>query len=66
LNIHKEKGEQIWQLSEKGAQLISDSPVHANEEGLIIPAWQQLWKSRRRDGAVCNLVALLFKGVSKV
>jgi hypothetical protein len=40
-NILQERGEQIWQQSERGAQLISSSPVYA-KEGLNISAWQQL------------------------
>jgi hypothetical protein len=39
-NILQERGEQIWQQSERGAQLISLSPVYA-KEGLNISAWQQ-------------------------
>jgi hypothetical protein len=30
-NILQERGEQIWQQSERGAQLISSSPVYAKE-----------------------------------
>ncbi len=38
-NILQERGEQIWQQSERGVQLISSSPVYA-KEGLNISAWQ--------------------------
>jgi hypothetical protein len=40
-NILQNRGEQIWQQTERGVQLISSSPVYA-KEGLNISAWQQL------------------------
>ncbi len=65
-NILKERGEQIWQQSERGVQLISSSPVYA-KEGLNIFAWQQL---RGRPKMMMEQFATLLHcclfGVSKV
>jgi hypothetical protein len=65
-NILQERGEQIWQQSERGAQLISSSPVYA-KEGLDISAWQQL---RGRPKMMMEQFAILLHrclfGVSKV
>jgi hypothetical protein len=65
-NILQERGEQIWQQSERGVQLISSSPVYA-KEGLNISAWQQL---RERPKMTMKQFTTLLRhclfGVSKV
>jgi hypothetical protein len=49
LALHK-----IWNRS------AAERPMDANEVGLIISAWAHPRESHWRDGAVCNLVVLLF------
>jgi hypothetical protein len=65
-NILQERGEKIWQQSERGVQLISSSPVYA-KEGLNISAWQQL---RGRPKMTMEQFATLLRcclfGVAKV
>ncbi len=65
-NILQEMGEQTWQQSERGAQLIFPSPVYA-KEGLNISARQQL---QERPKMTMEQFAILLHcclfGVSKV
>jgi hypothetical protein len=65
-NILQERGEQIWQQSERGAQLIFYSPVYA-KEGLNISAWQQLWgRPKMMMEQFATLLRCCLFGVSKV
>jgi hypothetical protein len=65
-NILQERGEQIWQQSESGAQLISSSPVYA-KEGLNISAWQQLrGRPKMTMEQFATLLCCCLFGVSKV
>jgi hypothetical protein len=65
-NIPQEKGEQIWQQSERGAQLISSSPVYA-KEGLNISAWQQIQgRPKMMTEQFATLLCRCLFGVSKV
>jgi hypothetical protein len=65
-NILQERGEQIWQQSERGVQLISLSPVYA-KEGLNISAWQQLQGSAKMTmEQFATLLCCCLFGVSKV
>ncbi len=65
-NILQERGEQIRQQSERGAQLISSSPVYA-KEGLNISAWQQLQgRPKMTTEQFATLLRCCLFGVSKV
>ncbi len=65
-NILQVGGEQIWQQSERGVQLISSSPVYA-KEGLNISAWQQLWgRPKMRMKQFATLLQCCLFGFSKV
>jgi hypothetical protein len=65
-NILQERGEQIWQQSERGVQLISSSPVYA-KEGLNISAWQQLQgRPKMMMEQFATLLRCCLFGVSKV
>jgi hypothetical protein len=65
-NILQERGEQIWQQSERGVQLISSSPVYA-KEGLNISAWQQLrGRTKMTMEQFATLLSCWLFGVSKV
>ncbi len=59
-NILQEKGEQIWQQSERGdaADFLKPSVCKGGIEHLCLATTPG--KAKDDDGAVCNLVALLF------
>jgi hypothetical protein len=59
-NILQEKGEQIWQQSERGdaADFLKPGVCKGGIEHLCLAT--TLGKAKDDDGAVCNLVALLF------
>ena len=65
-NILQNRGEQIWQQTERGVQLISSSPVYA-KEGLNISAWKQLrGRPKMTTEQSATLLRCCLFGASKV